>query len=927
MLVKPRLKEPSVPKPSLPLKSASVEDVFKTLLKPSGIASGTVKPSTKVKEPSPSSSQDVSVINLTGEEEKAGEKQPALLNLQSQFGPDSSKCMACQAPKLSSVSSKPLVAPPNTTKLSGVSSESSPSISSISAQFAPPPGSWECDKCMVFNKADVDACVACTMPRPKTTNPSLVDKFAPPPGSWECDTCMLSNKSGDDKCIACSTPKPNSKTSAAFPNTGSTLGGEGGFKLNANMPMPGLSLQPLPQFARPVDAWSCDTCLLNNDPKSLVCIACSAPKPGTKAGAGSGLNAGTNLGTKGGLESGGLKVSGGLLLGGSGVELGASMVATSGHESRDSGGTGIKLGETGIGSGGLKLGGVSLGGTGIKLGETGMGSVGLKLGGGVSLGGTGIKLAETGTGSGRLKLGGGVSLGGTGIKLGETGTGSGGLKLGGGVSLGGTGIKLAETDTGSGRLKLGGGVSLGGTGIKFGSLGGTGIKLGETDTGSGGLKLGDGVSLGGTGIKLGETGTGSGELKLGGGVSLGGTGIKLGETDTGSGGLKLGDGVSTGIKLGETGMGSRGLKLSGGVSLGGTGIKLGETDTGSGGLKLGGGVSLGGTGIKLGETGTGISIGSGGGLNLGTSQGLIVDGDVSLSGSGFKASVQTSTNPTGELNKGTECENGAGIGIKFGNSNTSGITLQGLGQSKTGERSTSSSASLSLGQIPGTNFLGGSGLSIVGDSGGGPIGNLLASSNSGGPQLFMFTGNKPNLSQLPSAATTLSSSAGVNLTGTNLKLGESTPLTFSSSPLAITTASNLSVDKTNLNQTSLQFAFGNPTSSTISGAPGSSSLGGIFSGGNQLANTKVGEGFNFMAQQPSTKLQNIQFQSPFMFGTSSATTQSASLFKFSGGNKSSVTTSSGSSMPATVNFDFGGSVGRSSGNLSFMEQKGMELAP
>lgn len=36
----------------------------------------------------------------------------------------------------------------------------------------------------------------------------LGDKFKMPEGSWECDACMLQNKAEDTKCVACTNPKP-----------------------------------------------------------------------------------------------------------------------------------------------------------------------------------------------------------------------------------------------------------------------------------------------------------------------------------------------------------------------------------------------------------------------------------------------------------------------------------------------------------------------------------------------------------------------------------------------------------------------------------------------------------------------------------------------------------------------------------------------
>ena len=53
---------------------------------------------------------------------------------------------------------------------------------------------------------------------PTSTQPSLAEMFKKPEGSWECDTCMVSNKAAANKCIACETPKPGAPkpTSSKF---------------------------------------------------------------------------------------------------------------------------------------------------------------------------------------------------------------------------------------------------------------------------------------------------------------------------------------------------------------------------------------------------------------------------------------------------------------------------------------------------------------------------------------------------------------------------------------------------------------------------------------------------------------------------------------------------------------------------------------
>ena len=84
------------------------------------------------------------------------------------------------------------------------------------------------------------------------TESSLREKFSAPEGSWECDTCLVQNKASDVKCVACGSGKPGAEetdtsSSAAslaakfggppvpFPfggdSSGTTKEGAGGFKL------------------------------------------------------------------------------------------------------------------------------------------------------------------------------------------------------------------------------------------------------------------------------------------------------------------------------------------------------------------------------------------------------------------------------------------------------------------------------------------------------------------------------------------------------------------------------------------------------------------------------------------------------------------------------------------------------------------------
>ncbi|XP_030838604.1 nuclear pore complex protein Nup153 [Strongylocentrotus purpuratus] len=135
---------------------------------------------------------------------------------------DASKCVACTAPKPGQSASKPAA--------SSISDSKPPPVfNSLADKFKKKSDEWECDMCMIRNKDSLDKCASCTTPRPgksKATktlpndhgvNNVIAEKFKARAGEWECDMCMIRNKATILKCVACETPKPGSQPTLSAP--------------------------------------------------------------------------------------------------------------------------------------------------------------------------------------------------------------------------------------------------------------------------------------------------------------------------------------------------------------------------------------------------------------------------------------------------------------------------------------------------------------------------------------------------------------------------------------------------------------------------------------------------------------------------------------------------------------------------------------
>ncbi|XP_028254064.1 nuclear pore complex protein Nup153 isoform X2 [Parambassis ranga] len=183
--------------------------------------------------------------------------------------PEAVKCVACETAKPGTGLKPSLTLPSAFSAVKTVSAPTAPVSTGFGDKFKTPEGSWECDTCLVQNKAEDTKCVACTSAKPgasagaslASTAPvfGLGDKFKKPEGAWECDVCLVQNKAADMQCVACQAAKPGANLepkalgSSFGSSTGATLGssatnfkfgtsdstsgsGSGGFKFGGLLP-------------------------------------------------------------------------------------------------------------------------------------------------------------------------------------------------------------------------------------------------------------------------------------------------------------------------------------------------------------------------------------------------------------------------------------------------------------------------------------------------------------------------------------------------------------------------------------------------------------------------------------------------------------------------------------------------------------------
>lgn len=146
--------------------------------------------------------------------------------------PEAIKCVACETPKPGTGVKRVLTLPvASESAVTMTASSSSCTVTSgtlgFSDKFTKPKRSWECPVCCVPNNPEDNKCVSCMSEKPGSSVPASssstipvslssggclgLDKFKKPEGSWDCDVCLVQNKADSTKCAACESAKPGTK--------------------------------------------------------------------------------------------------------------------------------------------------------------------------------------------------------------------------------------------------------------------------------------------------------------------------------------------------------------------------------------------------------------------------------------------------------------------------------------------------------------------------------------------------------------------------------------------------------------------------------------------------------------------------------------------------------------------------------------------
>ncbi|XP_034400713.1 nuclear pore complex protein Nup153 isoform X2 [Cyclopterus lumpus] len=134
--------------------------------------------------------------------------------------PDAVKCVACETAKPGTGLKPSLTLPSAFSAISPPTAPVSTGFIGFGDKFKKPADAWECDTCLVENKAEDTKCVACTSTKPgasagassSASNAQVFGlAFKMPEGAWDCDVCLVQNKAADVQCVACQAVKPGAK--------------------------------------------------------------------------------------------------------------------------------------------------------------------------------------------------------------------------------------------------------------------------------------------------------------------------------------------------------------------------------------------------------------------------------------------------------------------------------------------------------------------------------------------------------------------------------------------------------------------------------------------------------------------------------------------------------------------------------------------
>ncbi|XP_059544697.1 nuclear pore complex protein Nup153 isoform X4 [Myotis daubentonii] len=147
--------------------------------------------------------------------------------------PEAIKCVACETPKPGTGVKRVLTLPvASESAVTVAASSSSCTVTTgtlgFADKFTKPKRSWECPVCCVPNNPEDNKCVSCMSEKPGSSVPASssstvpisvssggclgLDKFKKPEGSWDCEVCLVQNKADSTKCAACESARPGTKS-------------------------------------------------------------------------------------------------------------------------------------------------------------------------------------------------------------------------------------------------------------------------------------------------------------------------------------------------------------------------------------------------------------------------------------------------------------------------------------------------------------------------------------------------------------------------------------------------------------------------------------------------------------------------------------------------------------------------------------------